>query len=46
MTTPEQTYFPALNHPIQDLMHIHTLGINITCDGDRITKETKGAGAE
>ena len=42
----EQTYFPALTHPIKDLVYIHSLGINITCDGDRITKETKGVETE
>lgn len=46
MTTPEQTYFPALTHPIKDLVYIHTLGISITCDGDRIMRETKGAETE
>ena len=43
MTTPEQTYFPALDHSIKDLVYIHSLGISITCDGDRITRETRGA---
>lgn len=42
----QPTYMAAPDHPLKDINYIHTLGYAIPGDGDRWTRETKGAGTD